>query len=139
MAAIPKHEKERQMASDRAERFMNALQESEKSGDVGPLVEQFSSDSVLSRLSQVEEWNGTEGAREFWEEYLSAFDEIRSNFLNVVEQDNSVVLEWESEGRLPNGHPLAYRGVSILEFQDDRVRHFRTYYDSAAFVLAEAR
>jgi ketosteroid isomerase-like protein len=126
------------MASDRAERFMDALQNSEESGDVGPLVEQFSDQSVLSRLSEMEEWNGSEGAREFWQDYLSAFDEIRSNFLNVVEQDNSVVLEWESRGRLPNGHPISYRGVSILEFLDDRVQNFRTYYDSAAFVLAEA-
>ncbi len=126
------------MASERAERFMSGLQDIEESGDVAPLVEQFADDATLSRLTQLEDWQGKEGAQKFWSEYLSAFGEIHSTFSNVVEEGDSVILEWESKGSLPAGQPLHYRGVSVLEFDGERVQGFRTYYDSAAFVLTEA-
>ena len=52
----------------------------------------------------------------------------------MIAGDGGAALEWESEGALPTGAPIRYRGVSLLEFAGDRVKRFRTYYDSAAFV-----
>lgn len=121
------------MASEMAEKFMNTLQEIENAGDPQALVELFAENAELRRLSQ-ETMKGKEGAREFWTEYLNMFESISSSFNHVIESDDGVLLEWKSEGKLPNGHPIEYRGVSVLELEGDRVKNFRTYYDSAAFV-----
>jgi hypothetical protein len=46
-------------------------------------------------------------------------------------------LVWTSDGALKGGHPIRYRGTSILEVEGDKVRRFETIYDSAAFVRPE--
>lgn len=122
------------MDGDVARRFMEALQGAERTGEVGPLVELFADDAELSKLAGVEPRRGREGAIQFWRDYLGAFEQIRSTFSLVVEGAGAVALEWVSEGALPGGRPIRYAGVSLLEFDDGRVRRFRTYYDSAAFV-----
>ena len=126
------------MASELAERFMRTLQEMEQSGDVEPMVELFAEEAEASNLAHREPHRGREGARTFWQEYLSAFGEVRSTFNNVVESESAIVLEWRSEGRLPSGEPIHYSGVSILEAEGQQVRRFRTYYDSAAFIPMRA-
>ena len=51
--------------------------------------------------------------------------------------EDRAVLEWVSEGTFPDGRPVRYPGVSVLDAQDgDLVRRFRTYYDSAPFLRA---
>jgi hypothetical protein len=81
---------------------------------------------------------GRDGVRKFWEEYRRAFREVRSEFTAALFADGGASLEWASEWMLANGSPIAYRGVSILDVDGDRVRRFRTSYDSAAFVAAPA-
>ncbi len=44
-------------------------------------------------------------------------------------------MEWTATGALKDGRPLEYRGVSLIEVAGGRVQAFRTYYDSAAFVV----
>ncbi len=122
------------MASDMAQRFMDALQTIENEGEAGAVVELFAEDASLKRLSQREAYEGRDGARQFWQEYLATFQRLETTFHNVVEAGAQVVLEWESAGTLPGGSPLHYSGVSILEFDGDKVGNFRTYYDSAAFL-----
>jgi hypothetical protein len=80
---------------------------------------------------------GLEGARRFWQTYLAQFDRIRSEFSHLIEQDGQAALVWTSEGAMKGGHPITYRGVSIVEFQGDKVRRFETVYDSAAFLRSE--
>lgn len=48
-----------------------------------------------------------------------------------------MALEWAASGALPNGHPIDYRGVSVLDLGESEVRGFRAYYDSAAFLSSE--
>ncbi|MDQ4075054.1 MAG: nuclear transport factor 2 family protein [Chloroflexota bacterium] len=117
---------------------MNALQGMEETGDMQKLVELFSEDAELRRLTLDEAYHGREGARAFWNEYLEQFREIRSTFHNVIEGDNTAALEWTSKGRLREGEEIEYRGVSILEWDGDQVQRFRTYYDSAAFIAQPA-
>lgn len=126
------------MASPIANEFTSRLQEAERSGIGDRLAELFADDAELSNLVRHEPARGGDGARRFWGDYLKAFAKVRSRFTNVIEADGSVVLEWVSEGSLPDGSPLSYRGVSVLEVAGDRVRRFRTYYDTAAFVTAPA-
>lgn len=122
------------MAEKTADRFMKALQEVEETGNVELLAEMFTDDAEIINLGLAEPLRGYAGAREFWKEYLHSFDHIHSHFTSVIEHDGKVILEWESEGALRNGCPIDYRGVSILETADGRVRRFRSYYDTAAFL-----
>ena len=122
------------MASELAEKFMHTLQAIESSQDVEPLIALFSEDVELSNLLMAEPQHGHDGARQFWQKYLSVFGQIHSEFTHVSEGGNTIALEWTSEGTLANGEPIKYRGVSLLERQHGQVQRFRTYYDSAAFL-----
>lgn len=115
------------------DRFTAALVRLEAERDPQQLVELFADDAELSKLGH-HTTRGRDGARRFWTEYRDAFGEIRSTFSAVTVGGDRVVLEWTAEGTLPDGHPLRYAGVSVLEVDGDRVRGFRTYHDSAPFV-----
>lgn len=127
------------MASEIAEKFIQMLQQVEEEKDVEPLVSIFSENAELSNLATPSPLHGKDGARQFWQKYLSVFYQIHSQFTNVVESNGSAVLEWISEGTLTSGEPLKYQGVSIIETQNGQVQRFRTYYDSAAFLPQGAK
>ena len=71
---------------------------------------------------------------DFWTRYLRAFGQIRSTFTRIWSDDERAILEWTSSGTLPNGLPIEYNGVSLLDLDGDRIKGFRAYYDSAAFL-----
>ena len=125
------------MADRTADEFVRRLQEAERSRDAGPLVELFAADAELVGPARSEAEAGGDGARRFWDAYLKAFRRVRSTFTRVFAADGTAVLEWESDGELPDGAPIRYTGVSILETNGDRVHRFRTYYDSAKFLAHE--
>ena len=118
-----------------AQTFADALQGIEASGDPEALVALFAEDASVGNLAHVE--HGTDGARRFWARYLDQFDAVRSTFSRLVDADGQSFLVWTSEGTLKGGGPIAYSGVSVVDWDGDRVRHFETYYDSAAFVTRE--
>ena len=126
------------MPSENTSRFMQALQQAEASGDVEPLVALFAEDAELSNLAHDQPARGREGARGFWTEYLRAFDQVRSTFRQVLESPAGAALEWVSEGTRAGGHPLRYRGISVIESRGGLIQQFRTYYDSAAFTIPNA-
>jgi len=129
----------RQLSGELAARFMQTLQQTEASGNVDSLVALFSDTADLSNLAMAQPLHGREGIRQFWQNYLSVFTHIQSRFTHVSEGDGTITLEWISEGALSSGEPITYRGVSILETQNGQVQHFRTYYDSAAFLPQGAK
>src|SRR3954462_5675531 len=113
---------------------MEALQEAERTGEAGPLVALFADEVELSKLAAPAPDRGREGAGRFWRAYLGDFEHIRSTFTRVIEGAGAAALEWVSEGAVPGGRAIRYAGVSLVQIEGDRVRRFRTYYDSAAFV-----
>ena len=121
-----------------AKEFVEALGALEQRIELEPLVDLFADDAELTSLTEREPLRGKEGARRFWRGYRSAFEEVNSTFDRTIEADGTVVLEWHTDGKLPDGQNVAYRGVSILELAEDRLGGFRTYYDSAAFVQPKA-
>ena len=121
------------MSSEIAEKFMDALQTIEKENEVDALVELFSDEASLKRMTH-KSYEGKGEAKKFWQEYLEPFDTISTEFFKVTEDDETVVLEWESKGKLANGHDIDYRGVSSFDTEGGEVVRFRTYYDSAAFL-----
>lgn len=119
-------------ASQNASRFMQALQEAERAGRIEDLAALFSDDAEVSNLARAEPLRGPEGVRRFWGDYLAAFRQVHSAFGAVLEGKDHAVLEWTSEGELPDGRAISYRGISVLEWSENRIHCFRTYYDSAA-------
>ena len=113
-----------------AARFKEALQQTEQSRDPSAVASLFREDARLTNLG------GDHGndATKFWQIYLDQFSEIRSEFTGEIASHGRVALEWQSRGKLSDGKPIDYRGVSVIEFDDDAVTSFRTYYDSAEFV-----
>src|SRR5690606_9879256 len=119
------------MAASHADAFIAALRHLEEYNDAEPIVSLFADDAELCSLTHVAPHYGREGARRYWETYRESFEEVRSEFRNVVSGDGVVVLEWTRRGRGAEGRPFEYDGVGVLEFKDGRVRRFRAYFDPA--------
>ena len=94
------------MPSETTERFMTALQQAEDGGDLGPLVALFHEDAELTNLANDEPRRGRDGARRFWDEYLQAFDQIRSTFGHVFDDGQSAALGMGFGGNTPRWPPL---------------------------------
>ena len=123
------------MSDDRAQAFADALQQLEKNGDIDAFVQsQFAEGATLSRPEVDQQVSGTEGAREFWQQYLGQFSDIASSFDRISGSGDLGVLEWTSSGTLAAGASIDYRGVSLLDFDDQgKVSRFATYFDTAPF------
>lgn len=126
------------MSDDRAQAFADALQKFESDGDVDTFVQdQFADDTRLLRPEVDQEVTGTDGAREFWQQYLGQFSDIASSFDRVTGSGDLGVLEWTSTGTLTAGAAISYRGVSLLDFDDQgKVSRFATFFDTAPFAGA---
>jgi ketosteroid isomerase-like protein len=121
-------------SSTPADRFMAALKDAERSHDPAALVELFADDAELHTLAKEEVAHGRDGAAKFWADYLKVFERVKSEFTRVVGDDTGAAMEWVADGALANGKPIRYRGVSVIELSGEKVKSFRTYYDTAAFV-----
>jgi ketosteroid isomerase-like protein len=115
----------------RARTFAEALQTFEKDGDVAAFAALFTDDAVTQRFDARGERRGE--VEQFWQEYRAQFDTISTTFTDVVEGADRAALEWTSEGTLPDGRPLTYRGVTVVDLDGDKVGKLVTYYDSAQF------
>ena len=115
------------------EQFMTALNTAEESGDLSTLLALHADDVTLQNLTE-QTWQGAGGAEQFWQRYLSDFEQIHSEFSYHAELDGLGLMEWTSTGQLKGGQAITYRGISVIETQGERVKAFRTYYDSAAFI-----
>jgi len=118
------------MASERVQRFLDALGALEASNDAGPMLALFTEDCEVGNVVAPERFHGIDEAKRFWSEYRDAFRDIRSEFVNLIESADRAALEWVSTGESASGHSLSYQGVSILEFQGDQIRRFMAFFDS---------
>jgi hypothetical protein len=117
------------MASERVQRFLDALKALEESNDVGPMAACFASDCEVGNVLVPHKFHGPDGATRFWTEYRGSFGEVRSEFRNIIESRDRAALEWVSRGTSANGEPFDYEGVSILEFDGDEIRRFHALFD----------
>lgn len=121
------------MPNDVTQAFMRALQEAEASNDPSPIVALYADDSTTENLS-IGPLSGVDGARDFWRRYLDVFSDIRSEFFHSSDDDRTGTMEWVARGHLASGKPIEYKGISVIEVENGKVKKFRSYYDSAAFV-----
>jgi ketosteroid isomerase-like protein len=117
------------MVMERAQRFVEALAGLEERGELEPLVSLFAEDARVSNVASRREFSGREGARQFWREYKAMLARVRSTFRNMIEAGERVALEWETQGTAHNGAAVSYDGVSIIEWDGDRIRRFQAYFD----------
>lgn len=116
------------------ERFVAALHDLHRNGEVEPIVDLFGDDAVLTKAGLPHEEHGKQGARAFWQNYRDVFDAIEASFQHTVGGDRVAFLEWTSYGTLRDGSDFRYDGVSVLEADGDNIDAFRTYYDTSAFL-----
>jgi ketosteroid isomerase-like protein len=117
------------MAAPTPQQFIDALHRLEAERDLDGIVQLFGDDAELSNPNLGEPMRGREGAAKFWESYRHSFDDIGSSFRHVAQDDGAALLEWESRGKLADGTPFAYDGVSVLEIGEAGITRFRTYFD----------
>ena len=110
-----------------AQTFIDALHRLEGARDGDAIAARCATDAVIS--NPMFKNTGGDGAAAFWGAYRKCFDDIRSEFSPILEQEGRIALEWRSTGSA-KGQPFAYEGVSIVE-AGDQVTAFRTYFDSA--------
>jgi ketosteroid isomerase-like protein len=119
-----------------AERFIQALGRLESESDVEAVAGMFAQDASL-RSPLVTLKQGGDSAASFWSHYRSSFDEVRSDFDTIVEEDGAVFLEWQSKGSV-QGQSFSYRGVSVLKGDGERISSFHTYFNPADLPTAKA-
>ena len=118
------------------ERFTDALHRIDSDRDVQPMVDLTGDDAQLVKLDEHHETSGKDGAKTFWEDYRNIFGDLETTFTHTVVGEDIAALEWTSKGTLRSGKPFEYKGVTVIQGDDQSVSGVRTYYDSAAFVQA---
>lgn len=117
------------MSQERAKRFMDALAQLEEKGDVEPLARLHAEGAVVSNAVTEREFQGPEGARQFWREYKGILKAAKSTFRNVIVAGDRVALEWETRGRAHNGADINYEGVSVVEWDGEHITRFYAYFN----------
>ena len=124
------------ISDDRTRTFATALQTFEQDGDAASFAKLFASDAITQRFDARGERRGE--VEQFWKEYRDQFRSVSTTFYDVVEGGDRSALEWSSEAELSDGRPITYRGVTVIDFDGDKIIRLRTYYDSAQFAVTTA-
>ena len=114
-----------------AQTFTDALGRLETDGDAQPIASLFAPDGRCENVVTAHDATGPEGAERFWEQDRALFDDVRSEFRSVVEDDDHVALEWTRKGTR-HGSPVRFDVVSVLELDDGRISRFKAYFDPRA-------
>jgi ketosteroid isomerase-like protein len=126
------------MADTPAARFAAALQDYESKGEQDALTALFAEGSSLERPEVSKAGSSSDDPAAYWKAYADQFEQVRTEFGHVHEDESGAWLEWTSSGTLTTGRDIEYAGVSLLELDDEGlVRRFATYYDTAAFLEPE--
>jgi hypothetical protein len=114
-----------------AQAFIEALGKLESDHDTETIVGLFAESSEIGNVVAPHLYKGVEGAREFWTSYRKTFGEVRSEFRNQIVSEGRAGLEWMTTGTSGHGDEINYEGVSILEFEGDKISRFFAYFDPA--------
>jgi limonene-1,2-epoxide hydrolase len=124
--------------ADISQTFIDALGRLEANHEVEAIAALFAQDAEIANPLVQYEDGGAEAAKTFWTQYRAAFEEISSEFRTVTEKDGVAFLEWVSKGSM-DGQAFTYEGVSVLESEGDRIKAFRTYFDTRHLPTAHTK
>ena len=112
--------------------FVSALRTLEATRDAGPLTALYSSEAKCGNLIAPDQFEGPDGANQFWTEYRDAFGETKSEFRNIIVGAQRAALEWTTTGTSLAGKSVQYSGVTLLEMDDQKVTRSCAYFDPGA-------
>lgn len=115
--------------TETAEKFIDALGKLEAERELDAIVAMFADECEVGNIVASDNFNGTDGAREFWKNYRQTFGEVKSEFHNKIITDCTAALEWTTTGTNSEGAEINYDGVSILETDGDKITRFYAYFD----------
>jgi hypothetical protein len=119
------------------QRFIDALHQLEDARNQDVICSMFADAAVLEAPRHTSGYRGVAGARRFWQEYLESFASIHSDFQQTVVGGDQAALFWTARGRLRHHDAeVTYPGVTLLEFQGDRIARFRTVFDRTPLTMA---
>jgi ketosteroid isomerase-like protein len=124
--------------ADISKTFIDALGRLEANHEVEAIAGLFTADAEIANPLVQYEDGGAEAAKTFWTQYRAAFEEIRSEFRTVTEKDGVAFLEWTSKGSM-DGQAFTYEGVSVLESEGEKIKAFRTYFDTRHLPTAHTK
>lgn len=119
------------MSQETTENFIAALGKLEQNGELDGIVSLYAENCEVGNAASPKMFSGTNGAREFWENYRKTFAGLKSSFRNKIETDKTSALEWETVGKTSDGNEIRYTGVSVLETGDGKITRFFAYFDPA--------
>lgn len=117
------------MSEKQAEKFIEALGKLEHNEDVEKIAGLFADDAEIGNVTLTETLSGADGAREFWTNYRKTFGQVSSEFSNKIHSGNVSALGWTTTGTSANGSEINYDGVSILEFDSEKIKRFFAYFN----------
>ncbi|MDQ4122448.1 MAG: nuclear transport factor 2 family protein [Acidobacteriota bacterium] len=118
------------MSQQLAENFINALHKLEETSDPQEIASLYAENAEIVNVVSPKNFTGAEGAREFWTRYRETFGEMRSEFRNKIVAENRAALEWTTQGTSKDNHEITYSGVTILEFDGDKISRSCAYFNS---------
>ena len=118
--------------------FIESLKRLETERDVDGIASLFAAAADISNPLVQHRHGESNGVKHFWSQYRDSFDNIRSEFRAVQDQENIAFLEWTSKGTI-NGQDFTYGGVSVLEHDGDKITAFRTYFDTRKLPSSQAQ
>ena len=82
---------------------------------------------------------GWEGMRQWTRSVFTAFPNLHYTLVDQIEQDGKLVLHWLAKGnhqgplmKIPaTGKNVFIHGMSILQFENDKIKHGRVLWDMA--------
>lgn len=98
-------------------------------------------DAVLSHLTEDIEWHyaavsaapvrGHAGARKFLEEFGAKIKNPRWRIFNYAETENALFIEGVDDFELESGARVVVPYMGVLEFEEDKIKAWRDYFDRA--------
>ena len=116
------------MAENLAEKFIDALKNLERNRDVETIAGMFDADAEIHNVMTIDNSHQLSPS-EFWANYRETFGEVNSEFKNKIVSETSAALEWTTTGTNRDGGEFIYEGVSILEFEADKITRFFAYFN----------
>jgi hypothetical protein len=118
------------MSQQLTENFINALHKLEETGEPAEIAALYAENAEIVNVVSPKKFTETEGAREFWTRYRETFGEMRSEFRNKIVAENRAALEWTTRGISKDEHEITYSGVTILEFDGDKISRSCAYFNA---------
>jgi hypothetical protein len=118
------------MSRELAETFINALHKLEETGDAQEIAQLYTESAEIANVVTPKTFKGIDGARDFWTRYRETFGEMCSEFRNVLAVEKSAALEWTTTGNSKDDHEITYSGVTILEFDADKISRSCAYFNA---------